>query len=134
VPIAAGSGEVYMAFSAKGPTLDTHMIEVARRNAAGEWSLLYCYEDDNKSIAEYPNDSGHRQPWIALDGSGRLHLFGWMHTSAMNYYPQQREWRRFVQSHRGNASRFLFFKSSIYLLGKPVGTRIHADFMQRKLS
>jgi hypothetical protein len=85
-PVAVSEGQPVLAFCAPGTTGEVHQIQVAQRDAAGNWALLRCYEDESKTIAQYPNDSGHRQPSIAVDGSGRLHLVGSLHTSAMNYY------------------------------------------------
>lgn len=85
-PIVASAGNVDMAFSGKGMTEGFHTIQVAHRNGLNQWSLTPVYEDVYGTIAEYPNDPGHRQSSIAMDGSGRLHLFGSMHTSPWNYY------------------------------------------------
>ncbi|MDF2723543.1 MAG: hypothetical protein K0Q59_3218 [Paenibacillus sp.] len=85
-PIEASDGNVYMAFSGRGVTEGFHTIQVAHRNLSNQWSSIPVYEDVYGTIAEYPNDAGHRQSSIAIDGSGRLHLFGSMHTSPWNYY------------------------------------------------
>jgi hypothetical protein len=85
-PIEASDGNVYMAFSGRGMTEGFHTIQVAHRNGTNHWSLIPVHEDVYGTIAEYPNDAGHRQASIAMDGSGRLHLFGSMHTSPWNYY------------------------------------------------
>ncbi len=82
-PLEVYGGTSYLAYDA--PASGGHTIEVAKKNAAGTWSKLYCKESDG-TIMVYPDDNGHNQPSVARDGDGYLHLFGSMHNSNWHYY------------------------------------------------
>jgi BNR repeat-containing family member len=89
-PLEEYNGSVYMAYNAwgdaaSGGATDTHTIYVAKRAPDGSWTRG-CLKDANGICAVYPDDIGHRQPTIAIDGHGYIHVFAAMHQDNWRYW------------------------------------------------
>jgi putative BNR repeat neuraminidase len=91
-PIDEFGGNVYVAYDAwgrSGAATDTHTVYVARRDSSGAWVRGYLPAADG-GPATFPDDIGHNQPTIALDGDGYIHVFASMHNSGWRYYRSSR--------------------------------------------
>jgi len=91
-PLEEFNGSIYMAYNAwggpgatNGGSTDTHTIYVAKRAPDGTWTRG-CLKDGNGICAVYPDDVGHRQPTIAIDGDGFIHVFASMHDNDWRYW------------------------------------------------
>lgn len=89
-PVEEFNGRVYLAYNAwGGPTAgganDTHTVYVAKREPDGTWTRG-CARMSGGDCAVYPDDIGHNQPSIAIDGDGYLHAFVSMHNNDWRYY------------------------------------------------
>lgn len=89
-PIDELGGNVYVAYDAwggaglGGPS-DRHTVYVARRNSSGAWTRG-CLPAAGGGCAVFPDDIGHRQPTVAVDGDGYIHVFAAMHNTGWIYY------------------------------------------------
>jgi hypothetical protein len=91
-PIAEFDGSIYVAFNGwggPGPTngggADTHTVYIAKRDPTGIWTQA-CLRDTTGGCQVYPDDVGHHQPTIAVDGDGYIHAFVAMHNSNRRYW------------------------------------------------
>src|SRR5436190_1611023 len=90
-PIAEFGGSLFIAYdgwggaaASTGGTFDTHTVYVARRTPNGHWTRG-CLRS-GRSCAVFEDDRGHRQPTIAIDGDGYIHVFTAMHKDHWRYY------------------------------------------------
>jgi hypothetical protein len=88
-PIAERDGRVYVAYNAWGSAnvggdADTHTVYLARRNVDGSW-VRGCLKVAGACVV-YPDDIGHKQPSIAIDGDGYIHVFASMHSERWRYF------------------------------------------------
>lgn len=91
-PIDEWNGSVYVAYNAwggpgatNGGAGDTHTVYIGRRAADGTWTRG-CLKAADGTCAVYPDDVGHKQPSIAVDGHGYIHAFVSMHSQNWIYY------------------------------------------------
>lgn len=89
-PIEEFGGRPYVAYNAwgnpgAGGASDTHTVYIARREPNGTWTRG-CLQTSTGDCAVYPDDIGHNQPSIAIDGDGYLHAFVSMHNNNWRYY------------------------------------------------
>jgi hypothetical protein len=89
-PIDEFNGRVYVAYNAWGSMTaggrdDTHTVYVAKREPNGSWSRG-CLKNSAGGCVVYPDDPGHRQPTIAVDGDGYIHVFAGMHQDSWQYF------------------------------------------------
>lgn len=91
-PIDEWNGAVFVAYNAwggpgatNGGSADTHTVYVAKRAADGTWTRG-CLPAATGACAVYPDDVGHKQPSIAVDGDGYVHVFTAMHGNNWIYY------------------------------------------------
>lgn len=91
-PLDEWNGSVYVAYNAwggPGPTnggaTDTHTVYIGRRAPDGVWTRG-CLKTSTDACVVYPDDIGHKQPSIAVDGDGYLHAFVSMHGNNWIYY------------------------------------------------
>ena len=90
-PIDEFGGDVYIAYdgwggaaASTGGSADTHTVWIARRTPNGEWTrdcLRFGF-----ACAVFRDDPGHRQPSIAVDGDGYIHVFTALHKNHWVYY------------------------------------------------
>jgi hypothetical protein len=91
-PIEEWKGSIYLAYDAWGSPTDgdaddTHTVYVARRSPDGTWVRgPLPYTGPNR----YRDDIGHRQPSIAIDGAGYIHVFASMHWDSWHYFRSSR--------------------------------------------
>ena len=86
-PILEHDGATYYAYDAPGDAPRTHEVVVARRTGAGsgagpgatQASCLTNASGDR--CIQFPDDVGHHQPSLAIDGDGFVHVFVAMHSS-----------------------------------------------------
>jgi hypothetical protein len=83
-PLAEFNGRTYYAYNTSGTLPTTHRVHVAMRSASGETGDT-CLKM-NGICVEYPDDIGHRQPSIGLDGDGYIHVFASMHSNTWRYF------------------------------------------------
>jgi hypothetical protein len=93
-PIDELNGNVYVAYNAWGGSSlggpsDRHTVYVARRDTSGNWVRGYMPAAGG-GPAVFPDDIGHRQPTVALDGDGYIHVFAAMHNTNWRYYRSSR--------------------------------------------
>jgi hypothetical protein len=93
-PIDEFGGNVYVAYNAWGGSglggpSDRHTVYVARRDQSGNWVRGYLPAAGG-GAAVFPDDIGHRQPTVALDGDGYIHVFAAMHNTNWRYYRSSR--------------------------------------------
>lgn len=93
-PIDEVGGNVYVAYdawgsSSEGGSADRHTVYVARRNAAGAW-VRGCLPAGGGGCAVFTDDIGHRQPTLAVDGDGYIHVFAGMHGNRWIYFRSSR--------------------------------------------
>lgn len=89
-PIDVFDGRPYVAYDAwgsasEGGAADRHNVYVARQEANGDWTRG-CLKTAAGDCAVYPDDVGHRQPTISIDGDGYIHVFASMHDDNWRYY------------------------------------------------
>lgn len=90
-PIDEFNGVVYMAYNAWGSASagganDTHTVYVARRQPDGSWTRG-CMQTATGACQVFPDDLGHSQPTIAIDGDGYIHAWVAMHGDiGWNYF------------------------------------------------
>lgn len=90
-PLAERDGNLYVAYNAwggatSGGASDTHTVYVARRDSAGRWVRGCLPVPRGSACATYADDVGHRQPSLAIDGQGYLHVFAAMHNDSWRYF------------------------------------------------
>jgi hypothetical protein len=90
-PLVERDGDVFVAYNAwgtaqSGASNDTHTVYVARRDAAGTWVRGCMPAATGTGCATYIDDIGHRQPSIAIDGAGYIHVFASMHHDQWRYF------------------------------------------------
>jgi BNR repeat-containing family member len=78
-PLAESGGATYYAYDAPGSQQATHVVYVARRVSSGA-TTRSCLASGGRCI-QFPDDIGHHQPSIAVDGAGFVHVFTAMHSS-----------------------------------------------------
>lgn len=78
-PLAESEGATYYAYDAPGSQPTTHVVRVARRGPSGA-TTSSCLASGGRCI-QFPDDIGHHQPSIAVDGAGYVHVFAAMHSS-----------------------------------------------------
>jgi BNR repeat-containing family member len=78
-PIVESGGATYYAYDAPGSQPATHVVHVARRVSSGA-TTSSCLASGGQCI-QFPDDIGHHQPSIAVDGAGFVHVFAAMHSS-----------------------------------------------------
>ena len=93
-PIDEFGGSVYVAYDAWGGAglggpRDRHTVYVARRSPSGTWTRG-CLPAAGGGCALFMDDPGHRQPTIAVDGDGYIHVFADMHLTGWIYYRSSR--------------------------------------------
>jgi len=91
-PLDEWQGSVYVAYNAwggpgatNGGATDTHTVYIGRRAPDGTWTRG-CLKTTAGACAVYPDDIGHKQPSIAVDGDGYVHAFVSMHGDNWIYY------------------------------------------------
>jgi hypothetical protein len=90
-PLAERDGQVFVAYNAWGSSSagganDRHTVYVARRDIEGEWVRGCLPASTGTACATFIDDIGHRQPSIAIDGDGFLHVFAAMHHENWRYF------------------------------------------------
>jgi hypothetical protein len=93
-PIDEFGGAVYVVYDAWGGAdlggpKDVHSVYVARRSPSGTWTRA-CLRAAGGGCALFMDDSGHRQPTVAVDGDGYIHVFADMHLTGWIYYRSSR--------------------------------------------
>lgn len=95
-PVDELNGSVYVAYNAwggPGPTNgganDTHTVYIGRKAPDGTWTRG-CLPGAGGACAVFPDDIGHKQPSIAVDGDGFVHAFVSMHGDNWIYYRSAR--------------------------------------------
>ena len=96
-PMDTRGASTYLAYNGWGGTGqggsdDTHRVYVARRDQHGRW-LRGCLPDRRsrtRGCAVYPDDVGHNQPTLIVDGDGYIHVFASMHHSNWRYFRSAR--------------------------------------------
>jgi hypothetical protein len=83
-PIDVLDGSVYVAYNAGRENSPDHTVYIAKRTLDGAWSRGCAIR--RRVCASYPDDIGHNQPTIALDGDGYIHLFASMHGDPWRYW------------------------------------------------
>lgn len=83
--VKRSSGWIYFATNVPGPTEGEHSVRVAKRSPAGTWSSGFLL-DYRGNPAVFPDDIGHRQPTLALDGAGLIHVWAGMHSDPWLYW------------------------------------------------
>lgn len=85
-PLAEFGGAMYFAFNAPSAGGEfRHEVHIAKRTPSGKWRTG-CLREDNGECVSYPDDVGHNQPTIAIDGDGYVHAFVSMHNDDWRYY------------------------------------------------
>ncbi|WP_166348534.1 BNR-4 repeat-containing protein [Phytoactinopolyspora limicola] len=84
-PLDMFGGVTYFAYNAPATTGSRHEVHVAARDAGGQWTAG-CLRDDAGDCVTYPDDIGHNQPSIVVDGAGHIHAFVSMHNDPWRYY------------------------------------------------
>lgn len=83
-PIVEHDGAVYYAYDAPGRRPRTHTVVVTRRSPSGETEsgcLRRAGAGAGGACTQFPDDVGHHQPSLAVDGAGYVHAFVAMHSS-----------------------------------------------------
>jgi len=93
-PLDEFGGNVYVAYDAWGGSglggpNDTHAVYVGRRDSTGNWTRGYL-PSAGGGAATFPDDIGHKQPTLAVDGDGYIHVFASMHNTNWQYYRSSR--------------------------------------------
>jgi hypothetical protein len=90
-PLDEFGGAHYLAYNAwggpgqtNGGPADTHTVYVARHDPDGRWARGALGHDGESAI--FDDDIGHKQPSVAVDGHGRIHVFAAMHGGPWIYY------------------------------------------------
>jgi hypothetical protein len=96
-PMDTRGATTYVAYngwggSSQGRSDDTHRVYVARRDRAGRWlrGCLPARRSRTHSCAVYPDDVGHNQPTLIVDGDGYIHVFASMHHNNWRYFRSSR--------------------------------------------
>lgn len=91
-PLDELNGSLYVAYNAwggpgatNGGATDTHTVYIGRKAPGGTWTRG-CLKAADGTCAVYPDDIGHKQPSIAVDGDGYIHAFVSMHSNNWIYY------------------------------------------------
>lgn len=63
-----------------------HVPEVAVRDRDGNWHVGCLKTADGSECVSFPDDFGHNQSSIAVDGDGYIHVFASMHSSRWQYF------------------------------------------------
>jgi hypothetical protein len=91
-PLDELNGSLYVAYNAwggpgatNGGASDTHTVYIGRKAPDGTWTRG-CLQAADGTCAVYPDDIGHKQPSIAVDGDGYVHAFVSMHNNDWIYY------------------------------------------------
>ncbi|GAB3212720.1 BNR-4 repeat-containing protein [Marinactinospora thermotolerans] len=85
-PLDSFGGSDYFAFNAPASAAGRHEVHIAERAASGAWSSDCLRAEAGGPCVTYPDDLGHNQPSIVVDGTGRIHAFVSMHNDAWRYY------------------------------------------------
>jgi len=85
MPLALDGTTTYMAFNSPGSTNSNHGVKVGKRLSDGTWSFGIL-RDPNGNTWRHPDDIGHDQPTIAIDGDGFIHVFADMHNQPRGWY------------------------------------------------
>jgi BNR repeat-containing family member len=93
-PMDAHGGNLFLAYNAwggsnQGGATDTHTVYVARRSPSGAW-VRGCLRTASGACAVFPDDIGHNQPTVAVDGDGYIHVFASMHANNWRYFRSSR--------------------------------------------
>jgi hypothetical protein len=75
--------------SDQGGSDDTHRVYVARRDQSGRW-VRGCLPARGGGCAVYPDDIGHNQPTLIVDGDGYIHVLASMHHNNWRYFRSAR--------------------------------------------
>jgi BNR repeat-containing family member len=96
-PMDTRGATTYVAYNGWGSSRhgghdDTHRVYVSRRDRAGRWSrgCLLRRVSPTRSCAVYPDDVGHNQPTLIVDGDGYIHVFASMHHNNWRYFRSSR--------------------------------------------
>lgn len=90
-PIEEFNGRIYLAYNAWGSASDggahdTHTVYIARKESNGSWTRGCMKATPTAACTVFPDDIGHNQPTIAIDGHGFIHAFVSMHNNDWRYY------------------------------------------------
>lgn len=86
-PLDEFRGTTYFAFA--GSAGGAHVTSIASRDRRGTWTVG-CVQDTAGTCASAPNDFGHNQASVAVDGDGYIHVFADMHNGGWRYYRSER--------------------------------------------
>jgi hypothetical protein len=86
IPLALDASGTYMAYNAPGSISDYHTVYVTRRDQAGNWTTGCLRTVSDGACWEERDDIGARQPSLAVDGAGFLHVFADHHGHGWRYF------------------------------------------------
>lgn len=90
-PMAEFDGRAYLAYNYDYlPDEKLHEVWVARRDGANSFEERGCMPASGGECARFPDDEGHNQPSIAIDGDGYIHAFVSMHNNEWRYFRSAR--------------------------------------------
>lgn len=85
-PLAISGGNRYFAFNVIGTTSGNHKIWIAKLDSSNVLTMSSCLPNSTGTCFYSIDDDGHRQPSIAVDGSGYIHVFSAMHNNGPLYW------------------------------------------------
>ena len=84
-PIVVANGTTYVAFNSPGSVAGTHEVKVGVKVGSGAW-VIGSLKDETGAIWSHPDDIGHDQPTLAVDGDGYIHVFADQHVDNWRYF------------------------------------------------
>lgn len=99
-PMSVHRGHVYLSFNGHRAG-DLHTVRVARYTPrTGAWRQACLRLPRHRRCVRYPDDVGHTQSTLAVDGEGRIHVFASMHHRGWRYWRSGRPgWVKTMRFH-----------------------------------
>lgn len=85
-PLDVVDGVTYFAFNAPASTGARHEVHLASRASDGTWTEGCLRATAGAACVTFPDDNGHNQPSIVVDGAGTIHAFVSMHNEQWNVF------------------------------------------------
>jgi len=84
-PMVVKGNTTYVAFNSPGTAANTHQVKIGVKVGNGPW-VIGSLKDQYGAIWSHPDDIGHDQPTIAVDGDGYIHVWADHHVDDWRYF------------------------------------------------
>lgn len=79
-------GRIVYALNIEAEVDGQHRVLVATQDPAGSWGATCLPTPDATACMPFIDDAGHRQPTVAVDGAGHVHVWAGMHRQQWHYW------------------------------------------------